>query len=143
MLVLLWVVTADLYSFYLIVLLNADFNCIKTLLSSSVDRMTTGTYNFVSVILNVGFVGAFIAGIAGSALGLAACVNISQNTIFRPCQNKIYFKCSFWWNNNLKIFFSLCIFLLSLFTVFLICIAFSVILVLYLKDSEFVMGFSL
>ena len=39
--------------------------------------MTTGTYNFVSVILNVGFVGAFIAGIAGSALGLPSCVIIS------------------------------------------------------------------
>ena len=41
------------------VLLNPDFNCSKKLLSSFVDEGTTGTYNFVSVILNIAFVGLF------------------------------------------------------------------------------------
>ena len=41
----------------MIVLLNPDFNCSKNLLSSFVDKVTTGTYNFVSLVLNVSFVG--------------------------------------------------------------------------------------
>ena len=56
-LVLVWLVISDLYLFHLIVLLNPDFNCSKKLLSSFVDKVTTGTYNFVSVILNVAPVG--------------------------------------------------------------------------------------
>ena len=35
------------------------------LLSSLVDKITTGTFNFASPILNVAFVKAFIAGLAG------------------------------------------------------------------------------
>ena len=46
------------------------------LLSSSVGKVRTGTYNFVSVILNVAFVGEFIAGIAVSALWSVASVII-------------------------------------------------------------------
>ena len=50
LLLLLWIVICDLYLFHFIVLLNPDFNCSKGLLSFSVDKVTTGTYNFVSVI---------------------------------------------------------------------------------------------
>ena len=47
------------------VLLNPFFNCSKSLLSSSVYKVTTGTYSFVSVILNVAFVGLLTAATAG------------------------------------------------------------------------------
>ena len=47
----------------MIVLLNPVFNCSKILLSFSADKVTTGTYNFVSAIVNVAFVGAAIAGL--------------------------------------------------------------------------------
>ena len=43
--------------------LNPDFSCSKKLLSFSVDKVTTDTYNFVSVILNVAFDGASILSI--------------------------------------------------------------------------------
>ena len=46
-----------MYLFHLIVLLNPDFSYSKNLLSSSVDKVTIGTYNFVSVIRNVAFIG--------------------------------------------------------------------------------------
>ena len=62
--------------------------------------MATGTYNFVSAISNVAFVGASILSLAcirRLALGLAfLAVCVSQNTIFRPCQNKIYFTINQW-----------------------------------------------
>ena len=41
----------------MIVLLNPNFNCSKKLLSSFVDKVKTGTYNYVSFILNIAFVG--------------------------------------------------------------------------------------
>ena len=53
----------------MIVLLNPAFNCSNNLLSSSVVKVTTGTYNFVSVILNVVFVGLLTAATAGSVSG--------------------------------------------------------------------------
>ena len=53
---------SDVYFCYLIVLVNPVFNCSKSLLSSSVDKVTAGTYNFVSVISNVVPVGAPISG---------------------------------------------------------------------------------
>ena len=46
----------------MIVVLNPDFNRSKNLLSFSYDKVTTGTYSFVSFILNVAPVGIFIAG---------------------------------------------------------------------------------
>ena len=63
----------------MIVLLNPIFNCSKSFLSFSVDKVTTGRYNFVSVIINVAFVAAFIAGLAGlfPRAALAVCVVIS------------------------------------------------------------------
>ena len=59
-----WLVISDLYLFHLIVLLNPVLNCSKSALSFSVDKVTTATYNFVSDILNVAFVGILIAGSA-------------------------------------------------------------------------------
>ena len=67
-LVLVWLVISDLYLFHLIVLLNSDFNCSKKLLSSVIDKITTGTCNFVSSILNAAFYGLFILTISVSAL---------------------------------------------------------------------------
>ena len=49
----------------MIVILNPVFNCSKSLLSLSVDKVTTGTHSFVSFILNVAFVGLLIAFTAG------------------------------------------------------------------------------
>ena len=81
-LVLLWLVISDLHLFHLIVLLNLDFNDFKKL--SFVDKVTTGTYNFVPVILNVVLDGACIAGLAGlSPWGaLVVCVLILVKTQF-------------------------------------------------------------
>ena len=54
----------DMYLFHFTVLLNPDFNISNNLFSFSVDKVTTGTHNLLSVILNVTSVGEFIAGIA-------------------------------------------------------------------------------
>ena len=42
----------DSYLFQLIVFLNADFSCWSNFSLSLVDKVTTGTYNFVFVIAN-------------------------------------------------------------------------------------------
>ena len=42
----------DSYLFELIVFLNTDFSCWSNFSLSFVDKVTTGTYNFVSVIAN-------------------------------------------------------------------------------------------
>ena len=42
----------DSYLFKLIVFLKSDFNCWSNFSLSLVDKVTTGTYNFVSVIVN-------------------------------------------------------------------------------------------
>ena len=57
-----WLEISDLYLFHLIVLLNPNFSCFKSLLSSFDDNVTTVTYSIKSFILIVAFVGAFIAG---------------------------------------------------------------------------------
>ena len=59
-------VNSDLYLFNLINPLNPVFNCSNDL-SSSIDKVTTGTYNFLSVILNVAFIGLLTSATAGSA----------------------------------------------------------------------------
>ena len=64
----------------MIFLLNPVFNYSKSLLSFSADKVTTGTYNFASFILNVAFVGALIASTGGSALGLVSLVALLVNT---------------------------------------------------------------
>ena len=70
-----WIVICDLYLFDFTVFLNPDFNCSKSLLSFSFDKVTTGTYNFVSLIWNSNPLGATIAG--GSLLFAAALPVIS------------------------------------------------------------------
>ena len=44
------VVICDLYLFYIISLVNPDFNLVNNLISSSLDKVTTGTYNLQSFI---------------------------------------------------------------------------------------------
>ena len=58
---LFWIVTCDLYFFHLIVFLNSDFNFSKSFISLSYDKVTTGTYNFVSFIWNSNPVGGYFA----------------------------------------------------------------------------------
>ena len=52
-----------MYLFHFIVLLNPVFNCSKSLVSFSFDKVITETYNFVSAILNSDPVSATIAGL--------------------------------------------------------------------------------
>ena len=47
----------DLYLFHIISLLNPDFKLVNNLISSSLDKVTTGMYNLQSVILSVAPVG--------------------------------------------------------------------------------------
>ena len=47
------VVICDLYLFNIISLLNPDFRLVNNLISSSLDKVNTGTYNLQSVILSV------------------------------------------------------------------------------------------
>ena len=63
-----WIVIFDLYLFHFIVLLNPDFNSSKRFISFSFDKGTTGTYNFVSVILNYNPIDATIAGLATTVI---------------------------------------------------------------------------
>ena len=51
------VVICDLYFFHIISLLNPDFKLVNNLISPSLDKVTAGTYNLQSVILNVAPVG--------------------------------------------------------------------------------------
>ena len=81
---------SDLYLFQLIVLLNPVCNCSKGLLSSSVDKVTTGACNFVSVVLNVEFIGLLTAATAGLASGSASLFALLVNTQF-PDQIKVRF----------------------------------------------------
>ena len=71
---LVWLDIFDLYSFHLIVLSNPAFNCSKSLLPFSANKVTIGTYNFVSFVLKVVFVGLLILSTAGSASGSASLV---------------------------------------------------------------------
>ena len=47
----------DLYLFHIISLLNPDFKLVNNLISSSLDKVTTGMYNLQSFIANVAPVG--------------------------------------------------------------------------------------
>ena len=155
-LVLVWLVISDLYLFHLIVLLNPDFNCSKKLLSSFIDKVTTGTYNFVSVILNVAFVGASVLSLAGLSpwASLAVCVVISVKTRFSDhvkvndtsqlieVMSKALQKLLNYFNGTtISRFFLIFVFPCSV--PWLAFDAFPVILHLYLKDSEFVIGSAL
>ena len=74
MLILAWFDISDLFLFHVIVRLNLVFSCSNNLLSSSVDKVATGAYDFVSAILNVAFVGLLTRATAGSASGSASLV---------------------------------------------------------------------
>ena len=74
-----WLAIFDFYLFYLIVPLNSVLNYSKSVLPFSVNKLTTGTYNFVSVILNVGFVGLLIVATAGFTSGFASLVALLVN----------------------------------------------------------------
>ena len=47
------VVICDLYLFHIISLLNPDFKLVNNLISSSLDKVTAGTYNLQSFIASV------------------------------------------------------------------------------------------
>ena len=61
-----------MYLFHFIVLLNPDFNCSDSLLSFSVDKVTTGTYNLQSVISNFALVRELIRFAAAAGRPLKA-----------------------------------------------------------------------
>ena len=82
MLFLVWLVISDLYLFHLMVLLNPVLNCSQGILSFSVDKVTTGTYSFVPVVLIVAFVRLSIASTGGSASGYVSLVALLANTQF-------------------------------------------------------------
>ena len=54
------VVICDLCLFHIISLLNPDFRLVCNLISSSLDKVTTGTYNLQSFIASVAPVGASV-----------------------------------------------------------------------------------
>ena len=47
----------DLYLFHIISLINPDFKLVNNLISSSLDKVTTGIYNLQSLIASVAPVG--------------------------------------------------------------------------------------
>ena len=54
------VVICNLYLFHIISLVNLDFKLVNNLISSSLDKVTTGMYNLQSFIARVAFVGAAV-----------------------------------------------------------------------------------
>ena len=67
-------VCLDSCDLYLIVLLSLVFSCSNNLLSYWADKVTTGTYNFVSVILKVLSAGLLIetAGLSPAVASILA-----------------------------------------------------------------------
>ena len=61
------VVICDLYLFHIISLLNPDFRLVSNLVSSSLDKVTTGTYNLQLFIARVTPVGALSLTTGGPA----------------------------------------------------------------------------
>ena len=72
---LAWIDISHLYLFLLIIQINPVFSCSSNSLPSSVDRVTTGTCNLASRILNVVFVGLLIAGLSLFASFFALLLN--------------------------------------------------------------------
>ena len=58
----------DLYLFHITSLLNPDLKLVNNLISSSLEKVTTGTYNLQSSILSVAPVGALSLGLAPTCL---------------------------------------------------------------------------
>ena len=67
-----WIVTCDLHLFRFIVFLNPVFSCSKIFLSFPYDKVTTGTYNFVSAILNFAPDGATMTGLKPAFTAISA-----------------------------------------------------------------------
>ena len=61
------VVICYLYLFHIISLLNPGFRLVNNVISSSLDKVTTGTYNLQSVILSVAPIGALSLTTGGPA----------------------------------------------------------------------------
>ena len=72
--------TSDLYLFHSIFLLNLDFKLINNLISSSLDKVTVGTYNLQLVILNV----APVASTVFPPSTFCACCKLVITQIFIP-----------------------------------------------------------
>ena len=63
------VVICDLYLFHSISLVNPDFKLVNSLISSSLDKVTTGIYNLQSFIASAAPVGALFLGLAPTCYG--------------------------------------------------------------------------
>ena len=59
--------TCDIYLFHIISLLNSDFKLVNSLISSSLDKVTTGIYNLYLSMASVDPVGALSLTIGGPA----------------------------------------------------------------------------
>ena len=81
---------SELYLFYLIGLFNPLYSSCNNLLSFSVDKVTTGTYNFVSFISTIASVELLTAATTGSGSGSASLVALLVITQFLD-QDKIQF----------------------------------------------------
>ena len=121
------------------VFLNPDFNFSKSFMSFSFDKVPTGTYNFVTFILNVVSDGATIAGSASASTAISTktqfldqvrAISTSQfiNGVSKLLQKLL--KCFNGTTTSASVNE-------SLFSVF------PTILVLYLKDSELIESGSL
>ena len=134
MLVLVCLDIFDLYLFQFISLLNPIFNYSDNLLSSSVDKKTTGTYSVFYSKYCTCWNSNFRYGRICTRISILRSL-ISYYTIFRQSQRYI----------SIKGIFNVLQKLLRCFNgtkkfVFPSSAVFPVILVLYLKDSEFVIG---
>ena len=78
LLLIAYVDICDLYLFHIISLLNLDFKLVNNLISSSLDKVTTGTYNLQSFIASVAPVGALCLPTAGAASSLLSKLVITQ-----------------------------------------------------------------
>ena len=78
-----------MYLFHFIVILNSDFNCSNILLSFSVDKVVTGTYNLQSVISKFALVGELIAAIGGLGCGSGSFLKALCTSTYSLYQDQI------------------------------------------------------
>ena len=73
------VVICDLYLFHVISLVNPDFKLVNDLISSFLDKVTTGTYNLQSFMARLAPVGGLsLAGVLAPAIALCYKLVIMQ-----------------------------------------------------------------
>ena len=72
------VVICDLYLFHIISLVNPDFKLVDNLISSSLDKVTTGIYNLQSFIASIAPVGDPFLPTEGAASSLLSKLVITQ-----------------------------------------------------------------